>query len=208
MAQYELTAKQKAELRKEGHVYITRNGKQVRVTPSMVKKAGPAKRTSTGKVKARGKGRRGKIFYSPDAYNYFKGNETLSHHVTNSANVILSDGRVVTVSDNPRIYNDQLDYTAYIRGDTSKGQAVYGSTPVARRQVAETYIKNNTPKPTVLNTCDKAAMAYYDSLAKKSSSGSSRCSCSRSGPGQAARPHQVHSHSRTHTGKAQRYGRR
>ena len=37
MAQYELTTKQKQALRKEGHVSITRNGKQVRVTPSMVK---------------------------------------------------------------------------------------------------------------------------------------------------------------------------
>lgn len=37
MAQYELTTKQKQALHKEGHVNIVRNGKQVRVTPSMVK---------------------------------------------------------------------------------------------------------------------------------------------------------------------------
>lgn len=61
MAQYELTTKQKAEVRKTGHVNITRNGKQVRVTPSMVKKASPspAKRATRGKVKAKGKGRKG-----------------------------------------------------------------------------------------------------------------------------------------------------
>lgn len=37
MAQYKLTPKQKAEIRKEGHTFIERNGKTIRVTPSMVK---------------------------------------------------------------------------------------------------------------------------------------------------------------------------
>lgn len=42
---YELTTKQKAELRKEGHVYIERNGKTIRVTPSMVKGKRKGKKT-------------------------------------------------------------------------------------------------------------------------------------------------------------------
>ena len=37
MAQYELTTKQKATLKKQGYVNIVRNGRTIRVTPSMVK---------------------------------------------------------------------------------------------------------------------------------------------------------------------------
>lgn len=41
MTKYELTRKQLKELTEKGHVSITRNGKQVRVTPSMVKEGQP-----------------------------------------------------------------------------------------------------------------------------------------------------------------------
>lgn len=37
MTQYDLTSTQKATLRKKGHMYITRNGKKIRVTPSMAR---------------------------------------------------------------------------------------------------------------------------------------------------------------------------
>lgn len=182
MAQYELTTKQKAEMRKQGHVSITRNGKQVRVTPSMVKATGPAKRATGGKVKAKGKGRKGTILYSPEAYLYNKSNPILSHHVEKSANVLLSDGRVVTVSDNPRIFNDQREMGSYNRGDTSKGTAVYGSTPVARRQAAEIYIQNNTPRPTVLSSCDSAGIAALRAQTK-----ADRCTRVQSKPNCEAR---------------------